>query len=247
MMSLCLVLKFHADALVHSFSGGSSGKSNQTSAGTGALPSLQLDLGCRHTLSSFSQSKFIFAIVSSTSRERDRPNGIPPDQSQPWMVNASVDYFGTLPQGARLSYVLRNDSNRTVCSGSLTDVNTTDSTVTGMTTIKDGEVELWWPSQLGKQNLYYMTISLDSPSNQCITSVTKRIGFRTIVLNQTPISQGQIALGIAPGSNWHFEVNGHEFYAKGSNFIPPDAFWPRVTPERISQLFDSVIDGKQNM
>lgn len=45
----------------------------------------------------------------------------------------------------------------------------------------------------------------------------------------------------------HFEVNGNEFYAKGSNFIPPDAFWPRVTPQRIQQLFSSVISGNQNM
>lgn len=45
----------------------------------------------------------------------------------------------------------------------------------------------------------------------------------------------------------HFEINGHEFYAKGSNFIPPDAFWPRVTPQRIRQLFDAVVAGNQNM
>lgn len=45
----------------------------------------------------------------------------------------------------------------------------------------------------------------------------------------------------------HFEINGHEFYAKGSNFIPPDAFWPRVTSTRIRQLFDSVTLANQNM
>lgn len=45
----------------------------------------------------------------------------------------------------------------------------------------------------------------------------------------------------------HFEINGREFYAKGSNFIPPDAFWPRVTPQRIQQLFSAVISGNQNM
>lgn len=42
-------------------------------------------------------------------------------------------------------------------------------------------------------------------------------------------------------------VSGHEFYAKGSNFIPPDPFWPTVTESRLRQLFDSVIDGNQNM
>jgi beta-mannosidase len=62
-----------------------------------------------------------------------------------------------------------------------------------------------------------------------------------------PISDSQLALGIAPGNNWHFEVNGREFYAKGSNFIPPDAFWPRVTKTKMLQLFQSIVDGNQNM
>ena len=61
------------------------------------------------------------------------------------------------------------------------------------------------------------------------------------------ISEEQIAQGIAPGNNWHFEINGHEFYAKGSNFIPPDVFWPRVTETKMQQLFDSVTAGNQNM
>lgn len=174
-------------------------------------------------------------------------NGIPPDQTQPWVVNASLDYFGTLSEGVAMRYTLRDENNKTVCSGAFEDLNSTNATVTGSTIIQDSEVDLWWPSQLGSQHLYWVTIDLLSSSKNTISTVTKRVGFRTIVLNQTPISEAQLAKGIAPGSNWHFEINGHEFYAKGSNFIPPDAFWPRVTPERIDQLFDSVIDGNQNM
>lgn len=82
---------------------------------------------------------------------------------------------------------------------------------------------------------------------QVLASVNKRVGFRTIVLNEGVITQKQLSQGIAPGNNWHFEINGHEFYAKGSNLIPPDAFWPRVTEERVRQLFDSVVQGNQNM
>lgn len=88
------------------------------------------------------------------------------------------------------------------------------------------------------------------------------------VLNLGVITENQIAQGIAPGNNWqvncnsnaqsrradliivdqrHFEINGHEFFAKGSNFIPPDAFWPRVTEKKMRQLFDSVTAGNQNM
>lgn len=174
-------------------------------------------------------------------------NLIPPDQSHDWVVNASVDYFGQLPQGATLSYVLKDLDNSTVSSGPLGDVNCTDSHVTGSTIVPKDSVELWWPNGLGQQTLYYMTVDLVSSSNTTLASITKRTGFRTIVLNEFPISAAQLAQGIAPGNNWHFEVNGHEFYAKGSNFIPPDAFWPRVTVEKMTQLFDSVVDGRQNM
>lgn len=32
-----------------------------------------------------------------------------------------------------------------------------------------------------------------------------------------------------------------------ADFIPPDPFWPTVTETRIRQLFESVVDGNQNM
>ena len=143
--------------------------------------------------------------------------------------------------------MLKNVHNKTLSTGALENVNRTHATVTGMTTIQDDLVDLWWPSQLGPQNLYWMTINLETLDRAVLASVTKRLGFRTIVLNETPVSKSQLAQGIAPGNNWHFEINGNEFYAKGSNFIPPDAFWPRVTVEKMNQLFDSVIDGNQNM
>lgn len=171
---------------------------------------------------------------------------MPPDQTQPWVLNASLDTLGYLPSGAQLSYTLLDINNNTIQSGSLSNVTVSNSTITGSTIIPSNAVELWWPNGLGPQNLYYLTINVQSGSSY-LTSVTKRVGFRTIVLNEFPISQEDIAKGIAPGNNWHFEINGQEFYAKGSNFIPPDAFWPRVTSERIQQLFQAVVAGNQNM
>jgi len=146
-----------------------------------------------------------------------------------------------------MNYLLKDASNATVSSGSLSNVNTTGGAITGAVTLPCNSVELWWPSGYGPQTLYYITIDLVTSSNTTLASVTKRTGFRTIVLNEFPISQEQLDQGIAPGANWHFEINGHELFCKGSNFIPPDAFWPRVTVEKMSQLFDSVIDGNQNM
>ncbi|GAB7352815.1 hypothetical protein MBLNU459_g3430t1 [Dothideomycetes sp. NU459] len=174
-------------------------------------------------------------------------NNLPPDQDQPWIVNASLDYFGVLPSAVSLEYVLIDAGNKIVSSGLLEALNTTDSIVTGMTTIDSSAVDLWWPNNLGLQNLYNLTITLADAHNQTLATVSKRVGFRTIVLNEGVITQEQLSQGIAPGNNWHFEINGHEFYAKGSNFIPPDAFWPRVTEQKMRQLFDAVVVGNQQM
>jgi beta-mannosidase len=173
-------------------------------------------------------------------------NNLPPDQSAPWTVNASLDVLGTIPSSATLNIQIMDANNMTVASGSLQNINNSGSTITGSVTVDGEACQLWWPNGLGRQNLYGFKISVVN-GGQILASTSKRSGFRTIVLNMTPISDAQLSQGIAPGNNWHFEINGHEFYAKGSNFIPPDAFWPRVTQGKMEQLFQSVVDGNQNM
>ena len=170
-----------------------------------------------------------------------------PDQSQPWVVNASLDVLGDLPEKASLTYTLCDASGVTVQQGPLSNVNISDGAISGSTIVQPEAVDLWWPNGFGDQVLYNMTISVVDEQGSVIGNATRRVGFRTIVLNQDEVTQEQIAAGIAPGSNWHFEVNGYTFFAKGSNFIPPDAFWPRVTVEKMQQLFQSVVDARQNM
>ncbi|KAI3395848.1 hypothetical protein diail_785 [Diaporthe ilicicola] len=173
---------------------------------------------------------------------------LPPDQGADWILNASIDVLGTVPEGAKLRYsIVDLVTNETVRNGELTNITNAGDVVTGQAILNGTDYKLWWPSGLGDQNLYNISISICSEAGTVLASVNKRTGFRTIVLNLGEITPAQIAQGIAPGNNWHFEVNGHEFYAKGSNFIPPDAFWPRVTPQRIRQLFSAVIGGNQNM
>ncbi|KAF2145191.1 glycoside hydrolase family 2 protein [Aplosporella prunicola CBS 121167] len=174
-------------------------------------------------------------------------NNLPPSQDQPWVLNASVDFLGQLPQNAGLAYQLLDANNSTITAGHLSNVTVGDGSITGNTIVPSEKVDLWWPNGLGPQALYYLTIAVVGADDHLLTSTNKRVGFRTIVLNEGVITEEQLSQGIAPGNNWHFEINGHEFYAKGSNFIPPDAFWPRVTEDRIRQLFESATDGNQNM
>ncbi|KZP04383.1 glycoside hydrolase family 2 protein [Athelia psychrophila] len=172
-------------------------------------------------------------------------NNLPPDQTQPWVVNASIDYIGNLPSSATLNATIVDLFGNPLFTGPLVGVTTANGTITGSLTVK-GAPKLWWPVGHGAQTLYNMTLEIVS-SHTVLVSVPKRVGFRTIVLNQNPISPAQEALGIAPGANWHFEINGNEIFAKGSNMVPPDPFWPRVTRADFQTLFDTAIAGNQNM
>jgi beta-mannosidase len=172
---------------------------------------------------------------------------LPPAQNRPWVVNASIDVVGRLPSDASMIFTLTAKGGKShITGGSFSNIVNEGTRITGNTTISVKLVDLWWPHNLGTPNLYSLQMEIMS-KNKTIASVTKTVGFRTIVLNQEPIRDEQRSKGIAPGANWHFEINGNEFYAKGSNFIPPDTFWTRVTPERIRRLFDMVVRGNQNM
>ncbi|CAI7634788.1 unnamed protein product [Penicillium glandicola] len=174
-------------------------------------------------------------------------NHLAPDQSQPWVVNASIDYLGSPPRHPSMSIEIMDlESGKVLKSGPLSNVILSGQTITGTTIVDADAPSLWWPTGMGKQSMYNVTVTIQNKS-QKLASVTRRTGFRTIFLNRSKITAEQLAQGIAPGANWHFEVNGHEFYAKGSNFIPPDAFWPRVTETKMQRLFDAVVAGNQNM
>ena len=109
-------------------------------------------------------------------------NNIPPDQSAPWLLNASLDVLGTLPKGAVLTYSIADSTtNETVSSGSLTDLTSSDTTITGTAVLDPSLYELWWPCGLGPQNLYNLTVSIVDSSKKTLASVNRRTGFRTIV------------------------------------------------------------------
>ncbi len=96
--------------------------------------------------------------------------------------------------------------------------------------------QLWWPAGLGEQPLYQVQVELLDDAGQLLDITTKRIGLRTLsVLEKTETQP------------LRFVVNGVEFFAKGANWIPSDAFSNRVTPERLRQYVADAVAVNMNM
>ncbi len=97
--------------------------------------------------------------------------------------------------------------------------------------------ELWWPAGMGPQNLYTVTVELYQ-KGRLLDVLEKRIGFRTMVLEQTDDEWGK---------SFRFAVNGVPFFAKGGNWIPADSFPPRVTRAKYEALLRDCAAAQMNM
>lgn len=97
--------------------------------------------------------------------------------------------------------------------------------------------KMWFPHGYGSQTMYVLRVSIfDATSNAPITYTT-RIGFKNVKVVQTPVSTGDL---------FYFEVNGLAIFSKGANYIPPDAFADRMTPDLYKQIVISAVDVNMN-
>jgi len=98
--------------------------------------------------------------------------------------------------------------------------------------------KLWWPAGMGDQPLYDVTVDLLDAGDALIDSSARRIGLRELKLVQKTDRWGE---------SFHFEANGHRFFAKGANWIPADAWPTRLTSEDYERLIIDAVAANMNM
>ena len=96
---------------------------------------------------------------------------------------------------------------------------------------------LWWPHDLGEQPLYMIKAEAVF-KGKVVDTIKKNIGLRTIELNRA---------ADAWGHNFQFVVNGVPIFAKGANYIPPDAIPDRATTEVKRALLEQCVRANMNM
>lgn len=85
---------------------------------------------------------------------------------------------------------------------------------------------LWWPNGYGKQPLYTIRIELLYQDN-IIQTVTKRIGLRSMTIDQSKDQYGE---------RFAHKINGVSIFAMGADYIPEDNLLSRMNKERTKQL-----------
>lgn len=85
-------------------------------------------------------------VLIDVYRRGQRNNRIP-DQTQPWVLNCSIDFLGHLSPYASVAYTLQSLDGEVIVKGSLSEIERRDDSVSGLTIVDSRLVELWWPHE----------------------------------------------------------------------------------------------------
>lgn len=100
------------------------------------------------------------------------------------------------------------------------------------------EPQLWWPYGMGDQPLYDVRVELLDDKGTVLDLCTERIGLRELRLDRHKDEHGE---------SFRFVCNGRPFFAKGANWIPPDAVYTRAGNEEYRSLLVAARDANMNM
>lgn len=164
----------------------------------------------------------MFIIYFKSSGQR---NNIAPDQNAPWVINITLPLVTPHPpsrfaaaslSGTLIGTKIKFEPMRLrVLPVPKYSTFAPNVMLTGSFLVAPNAVEQWFPATLGNPKLYELSLSFDSGFSEKLNWV-ERVGFRTIVLDQTRYSEKDVARGITPGTKFILEINGHPFYVQGS-------------------------------
>lgn len=97
---------------------------------------------------------------------------------------------------------------------------------------------LWWPRDMGKQNLYDVEAELFY-EDKCVDTFTTRLGIRDVKLEISESTDEEVG-------KFKFWVNGEPLFVRGTNWVPMDVFHSRDS-ERLPKALDLLLESKCNM
>ena len=93
------------------------------------------------------------------------------------------------------------------------------------------DFDLWQPRGFGEAILYSVRISLLADTGEILDQQIRRVGFRSISLDQSKFEERE---------SFAIEVNGQRVWARGVNWIPDDPFPHRVVREEYVRKIDDL-------
>jgi beta-mannosidase len=110
----------------------------------------------------------------------------------------------------------------------------------GAVEIEVPEAPVWWPVGYGGQPLAGVEVDLVDPSGDgaVLDSVARRVGFRSVRLDESPD---------AAGSRFALIVNGRPVFALGLNWIPEDHLLTRLTRPDYAEAVDRAVAANANL
>lgn len=105
-------------------------------------------------------------------------------------------------------------------------------------TIEVPDPQRWWPNGHGAQPLYVLRVEALDASGASLGHWERRLGLRTIVLDQTPDDEG---------TAFRFIVNGRPIFAKGANWIPAHCFVAGLAREDYARDLEAAAEAHMNM
>jgi beta-mannosidase len=101
--------------------------------------------------------------------------------------------------------------------------------------------KLWWPNGIGEPYVYDFNVQLIKQGTKETLDERKfPFGIRTVDLNLAD-------------KKMEVKINGYNVYCKGSNWVPPDMFYPRLenpaykAANTIESLIDDAVASNYNM